>query len=93
MTMLKSRLYEEEMRKREAVKNANNASKKKIEWGIPDPIYVFHPYKMIKDHRTDYEVGNIQPVMDGELDGFIKAYLMSEKETENPNVQQLDTPF
>ncbi len=82
MTMLKSRLYEEEMRKREAVKNANNASKKKIEWGSQIRSYVFHPYKMIKDHRTDYEVGNVQPVMDGELDGFIKAYLMMEKETE-----------
>jgi peptide chain release factor 2 len=83
MAMLKSRLYEEEMRKREAVKNANNANKKKIEWGSQIRSYVFHPYKMIKDHRTDYEVGNVQPVMDGELDGFIKAYLMSEKETES----------
>ena len=81
MTMLKSRLYEEEMRKREAVKNANNASKKKIEWGSQIRSYVFHPYKMIKDHRTDYEVGNIGPVMDGDLDGFIKAYLMMQKET------------
>jgi peptide chain release factor 2 len=81
MTMLKSRLYEEEMRKREAIKNANNASKKKIEWGSQIRSYVFHPYKMIKDHRTDYEVGNIGPVMDGELDGFIKAYLMQAKET------------
>jgi len=83
MTMLKSRLYEEEMRKREAIKNANNASKKKIEWGSQIRSYVFHPYKMIKDHRTDFEVGNVQPVMDGELDGFIKAYLMMEKETES----------
>jgi peptide chain release factor 2 len=81
MTMLKSRLYEEEMRKRESIKNANNASKKKIEWGSQIRSYVFHPYKMIKDHRTDYEVGNIGPVMDGELDGFIKAYLMQAKET------------
>ncbi len=82
MTMLKSRLYEEEMRKREAIKNANNATKKKIEWGSQIRSYVFHPYKMIKDHRTDYEVGNVQPVMDGELDGFIKAFLMMEKEQE-----------
>lgn len=82
MAMLKSRLYEEEMRKRDAIKNANNASKKKIEWGSQIRSYVFHPYKMIKDHRTEYEVGNVQPVMDGELDGFIKAYLMSEKEAE-----------
>ena len=80
MTMLKSRLYEAEMRKREALKNAANSSKKKIEWGSQIRSYVFHPYKMIKDHRTDFEVGNVGPVMDGELDGFIKAYLMSEKE-------------
>jgi transcription-repair coupling factor (superfamily II helicase) len=73
-------LYEEEMRRREELKNANNASKKKIEWGSQIRSYVFHPYKMIKDHRTDHEVGNIQPVMDGDLDGFIKAYLMMEKE-------------
>ena len=80
MTMLKSRLYEEEMRKRQEKLNANNATKKKIEWGSQIRSYVFHPYKMIKDHRTDYEVGNIGPVMDGELDGFIKAYLMMEAE-------------
>jgi peptide chain release factor 2 len=80
MAMLKSRLYEEEMRKREAAANVTNASKKKIEWGSQIRSYVFHPYKMIKDHRTDYEVGNIGPVMDGEIDGFIKAYLMMEAE-------------
>jgi peptide chain release factor 2 len=82
MQMLKSRLYEEELRKREELKNATNATKKKIEWGSQIRSYVFHPYKMIKDHRTDYEVGNVGPVMDGELDGFIKAYLMMEKEIE-----------
>jgi len=82
MQMLKSRLYEEELRKREELKNATNASKKKIEWGSQIRSYVFHPYKMIKDHRTDFEVGNVGPVMDGELDGFIKAYLMMEKEQE-----------
>jgi peptide chain release factor 2 len=83
MQMLKSRLYEEELRKRQEIKNATNASKKKIEWGSQIRSYVFHPYKMIKDHRTDYEVGNIQPVMDGDLDGFIKAYLMLEKEVQS----------
>ncbi|HMO33913.1 MAG TPA: peptide chain release factor 2 [Lacibacter sp.] len=82
MQMLKSRLYEEELRKRNELRDAANANKKKIEWGSQIRSYVFHPYKMIKDHRTDYEVGNVQPVMDGELDGFIKAYLMSEKEAE-----------
>jgi peptide chain release factor 2 len=81
MEMLKSRLYELELRKKNELKDAVNSSKKKIEWGSQIRSYVFHPYKMIKDHRTDYEVGNIQPVMDGELDGFIKAYLMMEKET------------
>lgn len=80
MTMLKSRLYEEELRRRNEQKDATNAKKKKIEWGSQIRSYVFHPYKMIKDHRTDFETGNIQPVMDGELDGFIKAYLMNEKE-------------
>ncbi|MGZ3959078.1 MAG: peptide chain release factor 2, partial [Flavisolibacter sp.] len=85
MQMLKSRLYEEELRKREALKNAANSTKKKIEWGSQIRSYVFHPYKMIKDHRTDYEVGNVGPVMDGELDGFIKAYLMSEKEDSTAN--------
>jgi peptide chain release factor 2 len=80
MQMLKSRLYEEELRKREELKNATNASKKKIEWGSQIRSYVFHPYKMIKDHRTDFEVGNVQPVMDGEIDDFIKAYLMMNDE-------------
>ncbi len=80
MKMLKSRLYEEELRKRQEVIDATNAGKKKIEWGSQIRSYVFHPYKMIKDHRTDYEVGNIAPVMDGEIDGFIKAYLMMQQE-------------
>lgn len=79
MKMLKSRLYEEEMRKKQEALNASNATKKKIEWGSQIRSYVFHPYKMIKDHRTDYEVGNVGPVMDGEIEGFIKAYLMMEK--------------
>jgi peptide chain release factor 2 len=80
MKMLKSRLYESAMRKKQESLNAANSTKKKIEWGSQIRSYVFHPYKMIKDHRTDYEVGNVGPVMDGEIDGFIKAYLMSEEE-------------
>lgn len=83
MQMLKSRLYEEEMRKREALKDAANSNKKKIEWGSQIRSYVFHPYKMIKDHRTEYEVGNVGPVMDGELDDFIKAYLMMDQSSDN----------
>ena len=73
LKMLKSKLYEEQMRKKQEALNASNANKKKIEWGSQIRSYVFHPYKMIKDHRTDFEVGNIGPVMDGEIDGFIKA--------------------
>lgn len=80
LKMLKSKLYEEEIRKKEELKSAANANKRKIEWGSQIRSYVLHPYKMIKDHRTDYEVGNVQPVLDGELDGFIKAYLMLSKE-------------
>lgn len=83
LKMLKSKLYEEELRKREELKNVTNASKRKIEWGSQIRSYVLHPYKMIKDHRTDFETGNVQPVLDGELDGFIKAYLMQSKEVEN----------
>jgi peptide chain release factor 2 len=82
MQMLKSRLYEIELQKRNELRDATNSKKKKIEWGSQIRSYVFHPYKMIKDHRTDYEVGNVGPVMDGELDGFIKAFLMSEKDNE-----------
>jgi peptide chain release factor 2 len=88
LKMLRSRLYEEELRRREAIKNAANSTKKKIEWGSQIRSYVFHPYKMIKDHRTDYEVGNVQPVMDGELDGFIKAFLMNEKEHAESGINQ-----
>lgn len=83
MQMLKSRLYEIELQKRNELKDVTNSKKKKIEWGSQIRSYVFHPYKMIKDHRTDYEVGNVGPVMDGDLDGFIKAYLMNEKEAES----------
>lgn len=83
LTMLKSRLYEMELRKRQQAKEAAHASKRKIEWGSQIRSYVFHPYKMIKDHRTEYEVGNVQPVMDGELDGFIQAYLMWNKQTDS----------
>lgn len=74
--MLKSQLYEQELKRQEELKNKTNSSKKKIEWGSQIRSYVFHPYKMIKDHRTDFEVGNVGPVMDGEIDGFIKAFLM-----------------
>jgi peptide chain release factor 2 len=76
LKMLKSQLYEKEMQRQQELLDKTNESKKKIEWGSQIRSYVFHPYKMIKDHRTNYEVGNVGPVMDGDLSGFIKAYLM-----------------
>lgn len=76
LKMLRSQLHELELKKLEEAKNATNSTKKKIEWGSQIRSYVLHPYKLIKDHRTDYEVGNVQPVLDGDLDGFIKAFLM-----------------
>jgi len=74
--LLKSQLYEIEMRKRQETSNAIEGNKKKIEWGSQIRNYVLHPYKLVKDLRTDYETSNAQAVLDGELDDFIKAYLM-----------------
>jgi len=74
--LLKSQLYEVEMRKRRESVAAIEGTKKKIEWGSQIRNYVMHPYKLVKDLRTDYETSNVQAVMDGELDEFIKSYLM-----------------
>src|SRR5690606_35400700 len=74
--LLKSQLYEVEMRKRREKSAAIEGDKKKIEWGSQIRNYVLHPYKLIKDNRTDYETSNVQDVLDGDLDEFIKAYLM-----------------
>lgn len=76
LQMLKSQLYEIEMRKRRESIDAIEASKKKIEWGSQIRNYVFHPYKLVKDLRTGHETSNVQAVMDGHIDDFIKAYLM-----------------
>jgi len=75
MRMLRSKLYEYERQKREAELAKLQPEKKNIEWGNQIRSYVFQPYTMVKDHRTDVEVGDIQSVMDGELDEFILAYL------------------
>lgn len=76
MQLLKSQLYELEMRKRMESRAEIEAGKMKIEWGSQIRNYVFHPYKMIKDNRTSHETGNVQAVMDGDLTPFLKAYLM-----------------
>jgi peptide chain release factor 2 len=75
MKILKSRLYELELKKKEAEFNAIVGEKKDIAWGSQIRSYVFQPYQMVKDHRTGYEVGQVTAVMDGDLDGFIEAYL------------------
>ncbi|MDX1387024.1 MAG: peptide chain release factor-like protein, partial [bacterium] len=76
MRVLKSRLYEAELEKQRAEKEAVEASKKKIEWGSQIRSYVLHPYKMVKDHRTGLEIGNADAVLDGDLDRLIQAYLL-----------------
>jgi peptide chain release factor 2 len=74
--MLRSQLYELELRKQNEAKSLIEAGKKKIEWGSQIRNYVFHPYKLVKDLRTQVETSDVQKVMDGGLDEFIKAYLM-----------------
>jgi len=76
MRILKSHLYEEELRKQQDEQAKIEGNKKKIEWGSQIRSYVMHPYKMVKDLRTSYESSNVQAVMDGDLNSFIKAYLM-----------------
>lgn len=77
MRLLRARLFELEREKQAAEKAELAGDYQKIEWGSQIRSYVFHPYSMVKDHRTSYEVGNVQAVMDGELDGFIEAFLKS----------------
>ncbi|TGL56346.1 peptide chain release factor 2 [Leptospira ognonensis] len=75
MKMLKARLYELEKQKAEEENQKKAGEKRDISWGSQIRSYVFHPYNLVKDHRTDHETGNIQPVMDGDLHSFIIAYL------------------
>lgn len=76
LRLLKSQLYELELRKKLEEKQKIEGQKKKIEWGSQIRNYVLHPYKMVKDLRTSYETGNVQAVLDGEINEFIKRYLM-----------------
>lgn len=75
MKVLRSRLYELEMDKRRAIEAELEANKKDISWGAQIRSYVLHPYKLVKDHRTNYEVGTAEKVLEGDLDSFIDAYL------------------
>ena len=76
MRILKSRLYQIELEKRREKQNELEGQKKKIEWGSQIRSYTLHPYKLVKDHRTGYETSDTGAVLDGEIDGFIKSYLM-----------------
>ncbi|MCX2719461.1 peptide chain release factor 2 [Lentiprolixibacter aurantiacus] len=76
LKMLKSQLYEIELRKKQEARDAIESSKMKIEWGSQIRNYVMHPYKLVKDVRTGEETGNVDAVMDGDLNAFLKAYLM-----------------
>jgi peptide chain release factor 2 len=75
MGMLKAKLYQLEVEKKEQEAAALRGEQLEIGWGSQIRSYVFHPYSMVKDHRTNFETGNVQAVMDGDLDGFVDAYL------------------
>lgn len=76
MKILRARLYELEREKQREKMDELNSTKKEIGWGSQIRSYVLHPYRMIKDHRTDFETGNVDPVLDGDLSEFIKSYLL-----------------
>jgi peptide chain release factor 2 len=76
LRILKSQLYELELRKQQEEQSKIEGEKKKIEWGSQIRSYVLHPYKMVKDLRTNHETGNVQAVLDGDLNPFIKSFLM-----------------
>lgn len=82
MQMLKSRLYQMEMEKRNAERAKIESSKMKIDFGSQIRNYVLHPYKLVKDARTGYETSDVQSVLDGEINDFIKAYLLAQSEEE-----------
>jgi peptide chain release factor 2 len=75
MKILKSKLYELEMEKRRAEQDKVNAEKKEIGWGSQIRSYVLHPYKLVKDHRNDFQSSNPDAILDGELDDFVKSFL------------------
>jgi peptide chain release factor 2 len=76
MRILRSHLYQLELEKKMEKQAEIESKKKKIEWGSQIRNYVLHPYKLVKDLRTNIETGNVQDVLDGNINPFIKAYLM-----------------
>ena len=80
LKMMKARLYQQKMEEIAASQNHLTEQKKEIGWGSQIRSYVFHPYNLVKDHRTKYETSNIQSVMDGNIDNFIRAYLLEKME-------------
>lgn len=78
MKMLTARLFERKREEQEKTLAAIQGEQKDIAWGSQIRSYVFHPYSLVKDHRTNMETGNVQAVMDGEIDMFIDAYLRSQ---------------
>jgi peptide chain release factor 2 len=82
MQMLKSRLYQLEMEKRNAERAKIESGKMKIDFGSQIRNYVLHPYKLVKDARTGHETSDVQAVLDGDLSGFIKSYLLAQSEEE-----------
>jgi len=89
MKYLKSRLYERELQQKNEKLDEENKQKKDIAWGSQIRSYVLHPYKMVKDHRTNLEIGNAQKVLDGDIDDFIQAYLMM-GEAQRTNASRID---
>jgi peptide chain release factor 2 len=75
MKMLKAKLYMLEQKKRDAELAKNYSEKGEIAWGSQIRSYVLQPYRMVKDHRTNFQTGNVDAVLDGEFDGFIESYL------------------
>ncbi|ALM48101.1 peptide chain release factor 2 [Flavobacterium psychrophilum] len=86
MQLLKSQLYEIELKKRQAVRDEIEANKMKIEWGSQIRNYVMHPYKLVKDVRTQFETSDVDGVMNGNIDAFLKAYLMMMGQKEEDQV-------
>ena len=82
MQLLRSQLYEIELQKKFAERDKIEAEKKKIEWGSQIRNYVMHPYKLVKDVRSQYEVNDVDAVMNGQIDSFLKAYLMTTKQND-----------